>query len=53
MRMATTAIALATQLPVWASTSEINSVCKRLDDEAVLHYGDSVSAEYVEIEEQG
>jgi len=43
---ATTAIALATLLPGWASTSEISGVFKRLDDEAVLPYGDTAPAEY-------
>ncbi len=52
MRKATTAMALATPLPVWASTSDINSVHKWLDDEAVPPCGDSVPPEYAEIEEQ-
>jgi hypothetical protein len=52
MRKATTAIALATLLPDWASTSDINSIYKWLDDDAVLPYGDSAPAEYTEIERQ-
>jgi len=52
MRQATTEIALATLLPDWASTSDINSVCKWLDDDAVLSHGDSAPARYTEIERQ-
>ena len=52
MRKAATAIALATLLPDWVSTSDINSVYKWLDDDAVLPYGDSAPAEYTEIERQ-
>jgi hypothetical protein len=52
MRKATTAIALATLLPDWASTSDINSVHKWLHDEAVLSYEHSVPAQYPEIKEQ-
>ena len=47
-----TAIALATPLPDWASTSDINSVHEWLHDEAVLSYGHSVPAQYSEIMEQ-
>jgi len=39
MRKATTAIALATLIPDWVSTSDINSVYKWLRDDAVLPYG--------------
>ncbi len=52
MRKATTAIALASLLPDWASTSDIISVYKWLDDDPVLPYGDSAPAEYTEIERQ-
>ena len=52
MRKAITAIALATLLPDWASTSDINSVHKWLHDEAVLSYGYFVPAQYSEIKEQ-
>lgn len=49
MRKATTATALAPLLPDWASTSDINSVYKWLDDDAVLPYGESAPAEYTDI----
>ena len=39
MRKATTAIALATLIPDWASTADINGVYKWLDDDAVLPMG--------------
>ena len=39
MRKATTAIALATLIPDWVSTSDISSVYKWLRDDAVLPYG--------------
>lgn len=52
MRKATTAIALATLRPDWASTSDINGVHEWLHDEAVLSYGYSVLAQYSEIKEQ-
>ena len=49
MRKATTAIALAALIPDWASTSDINSVYKWLDDDAILPYGDSAPAECTDI----
>ena len=52
MAQATTAIALATLLPVRASVSEAESAHEWLADKAVLHYGDSVPAEYSDTEEQ-
>ena len=52
MRIGTRVIALATLLPDWATTSDINSVSKWLDDDAVLPYGVSALAEQTEIERQ-
>lgn len=52
MRKTIIAIALATLLPVWASATQNNAVYKWIDKDGILHYGDSVPAEYAEIEKQ-
>ena len=52
MRQTTTAIALATLIPDWASTSDINSVYQWLGDDVVLPNRGFAPAEYTEIEKQ-
>lgn len=46
------AIALAILLPVWAHATQNNAVYRWVDEDGLLHYGDSVPAEYAEIEKQ-
>ncbi len=52
MRKTILAIALATLLPVWASATQNNAVYRWVDKDGILHYGDSVPAEYAEVEKQ-
>jgi len=52
MRKTILAIVLATSLPVWAFATQNNAVYKWMDKDGVLHYGDSVPAEYAEVEKQ-
>lgn len=52
MRRTILAIALATLLPVWASATQNNAVYRWVDKDGILHYGDSVPAEYAEVEKQ-
>jgi len=52
MRKTILAIVLATSLPVWAFATQNNAVYKWVDKDGTLHYGDSVPAEYAEVEKQ-
>lgn len=52
MRRTIIAIVLAALLPVWAFAAQNNAVYRWVDKDGVLHYGDSVPAEYAEIEKQ-
>lgn len=50
MRKAITAIVLVFMLPVWALAAQLKPVYKWVDKDGVLHYGDSIPAEYAELE---
>ena len=52
MRKAISAILLAIMLPAWAFAAQVNPVYKWVDKDGILHYGDSVPAEYAEVEKQ-
>ncbi|NOX70169.1 MAG: DUF4124 domain-containing protein [Gammaproteobacteria bacterium] len=52
MRRTIIAIVLAALLPVWAFATQNNAVYRWVDKDGVLHYGDSVPAEYAEVEKQ-
>lgn len=52
MRRTIIAIVLAALLPVGAFATQNNAVYRWVDKDGVLHYGDSVPAEYAEVEKQ-
>ena len=52
MRKMNIAIALAILLPVLAHATQNNAVYRWVDEDGILHYGDSVPAEYAELEKQ-